>query len=267
MTIPAGHPIEIRRGSTGDYATIILAILQLDGVTPIPLAGATVALVITQDGKPKITKTTADGSLGFDAANAKVTWVPTAAETSSIRLGQLDRYAVTIQFSNGSFGPYLNGPVTGLDFADEPEDGCANSGAGLSSLVRVIKLLVPGTPGPAGPPAGTLTKRAARALSGHKIVKAIGAGAVDYASSDSPADAGAVLGITLGAANGDASVNVQSDGEMAEPTWSWRPGAVFLGIQGALTQTPPLAGLLQQIGVATTPTTILVAIQTPFLRA
>ena len=74
-------------------------------------------------------------------------------------------------------------------------------------------------------------------LSEHLVVKTVAGGAVAPASSDQPCDAGLVLGIT--AASAGTPAQVATSGEIVEPTWPWQPGPVFLGLNGAPTQTPP----------------------------
>ncbi len=123
-----------------------------------------------------------------------------------------------------------------------------------------------GSQGPAGPISGILNKPALAPLGGHTVVKS-GLGGVDKASSDSVGDAGSVIGISLNAAiAAGQAVQVATDGEIFEATWAWAAGPVFLGLAGALTQTPPATGILQQIGVASSPTSILIDIQDPTLR-
>lgn len=123
--------------------------------------------------------------------------------------------------------------------------------------------------GPAGPqgPAGVSGDGGALAfaitaganLSGHTVVKASGSGALP-ASSALASDAGKVIGITTGAASSGALASVQSSGEIEEPSWSWLPGPVYFTSSGTLTQTAPTTGFVQQIGIAISPTTLMVLI-------
>lgn len=107
-----------------------------------------------------------------------------------------------------------------------------------------------------------MTFAAGAALGGHKVVKAGPLGAVYYADSDYPVDAGGVLGVTMNAALIGDPVNVQATGEMEEVSWSWTPGLpVFLGPLGTLTQTPPTTGFQLVIGVASAPTKLVISIK------
>lgn len=117
-----------------------------------------------------------------------------------------------------------------------------------------------GMPGPAG--STYMTYAAGTTLSGHKAVTVNSAGQAVYVDSDTPADAGKVLGITMNAALIGASVNVQATGEVDEASWNWTPGLpVFVGPAGALTQTPPVNGFIQAVGMAVSPTKLAVGIR------
>lgn len=103
------------------------------------------------------------------------------------------------------------------------------------------------------------TALAAEALSGHRIVTELPDGTVGYASSDDLADLHAPLWLTLGAATLGGSVDLLLLGSATEGSWSWTPGPVYLGANGALTQSPPTGSpalFLAQVGVATSSTTL-----------
>lgn len=125
----------------------------------------------------------------------------------------------------------------------------------------------PGAQGPAGASADQSATifTAGAALSGHMAVRAVGDGSVLYASADQPGQAGTLVGVTTGAAASGAQVSVVADGPIDEPSWSWAPGPVWLGLNGALTQGLPQSGILQRVGLALSPTRLLVAIQPPIL--
>lgn len=103
-------------------------------------------------------------------------------------------------------------------------------------------------------------------LSGHRMVR-IESGSAWYASNADQSHAGKVAGITTGAAVATDPVSVQTQGLMTEPSWSWTPGPVYLGADGALTQTPPTSGFLLIVGRAIDTTKLLIGIQTPVLRS
>lgn len=125
----------------------------------------------------------------------------------------------------------------------------------------VVRVVVPGPMGGDGPPGASAQGnrsetaiRAAVTLGGHKVVRGTAEGAV-YASAAILADLGTIIGVTTGAAEAGADVAVVSSGAIDEPTWSWAPGAVWLGLDGNLTQIPPAGAFVQQIGVAVGPRT------------
>ena len=100
---------------------------------------------------------------------------------------------------------------------------------------------------------------AGETLGGHKAAKFNNG--VFLASA---ADAGDVLGITTGAANAGEPVTVQTNGRMDEPSWSWAPFApIFLGANGALTADPSGGAYLHRLGIALSPTAILIRIEPP----
>lgn len=152
---------------------------------------------------------------------------------------------------------YQDGPIT-VAYQDGP------------LVVDIGVVTVEGPPGPEGASGSggsdaSLSFTAATALSGHKAVRAIGDGSVGYASADQVAQAGTVVGVTTGAAGIGNPISVVAEGIVDEPSWSWGAGPVWLGLNGALTQTIPQSGVLQRIGLALSPTRLLVALTPPIL--
>jgi hypothetical protein len=102
---------------------------------------------------------------------------------------------------------------------------------------------------------------AAVALSGHRVVTPQTDGQLNYASNDNVAHLTVPLWITTGAASPGSAVETLLFGLMIEPTWTWTPGPVYLGVNGQLTQTPPAvpgAVFIAQVGTATSPTSVFV---------
>ena len=93
-----------------------------------------------------------------------------------------------------------------------------------------------GIPGPAG--GAALQKVAAVPLSGHRLVFSTDGAAVDYADCSALANRSNTLGMTLGAAEAGALVNVQRSGEVVFEGWAWGSGPVFLGHDGPGHATP-----------------------------
>ncbi len=113
-----------------------------------------------------------------------------------------------------------------------------------------------GVRGPAGPDGGIVHVTAARALSGHRVVCATPEGA-DYADAASAA-AAAVIGVTLAAAAQGADAAIRYAGDIEELSWSWTAGPIFCGVGGQLTQNPPDAAFVRQVGTAVSATRIVV---------
>jgi hypothetical protein len=118
---------------------------------------------------------------------------------------------------------------------------------------------------PVGLPPITFT--AGEPLSGHRAVRLAGSGTVRVASADDIAQAGLVAGVTLHAAEEGEPVAVAIVGEVVEPSWSFAPGPVFLGLNGALVQAPPASGFVQPMGTAITPTRLIVERGAPIILA
>ncbi|MBB1651700.1 capsid cement protein [Delftia sp. UME58] len=118
----------------------------------------------------------------------------------------------------------------------------------------------PGEPGPAG---GASVQRTAGAnLSALVAVYELN-GAVHALSADDAMHIDLLLGITLTAAQAGDPVNVQRLGAIEDSGWNWVPGRVYLGANGALTQTPPTSGFDVLIGSAASPTRIALNLQDP----
>ncbi|MCJ2072417.1 hypothetical protein MKK75_27105 [Methylobacterium sp. J-030] len=111
---------------------------------------------------------------------------------------------------------------------------------------------------------------ASGAVGGQRAVVAAGADQVVHASADTPDHCGSVLGLSAGAAADGAAVIVVQAGPMVDPSWTWTPGPIWLGLDGALTQDPPelpAAAFRQKLADATGPTRIVVGLAHPILLA
>jgi hypothetical protein len=106
-----------------------------------------------------------------------------------------------------------------------------------------------GTQGPRGiqgPAGGSLTIVALTALSGHRAVTAFGG----YASQLDSTALG-VLGVITQAASAGDVVEVVQSGPIDWPAGNLTPNLpLFLGVEGMLTQEPPVTGWLRAMGVA-----------------
>jgi hypothetical protein len=76
-----------------------------------------------------------------------------------------------------------------------------------------------------------------------------------YADSSNLNHAYSVLGLlTASVIQGQTTNQVHTHGPITLPEWNWLPNQpVFLGVNGVLTQTPPLTGFLQEVAQVITP--------------
>lgn len=99
-------------------------------------------------------------------------------------------------------------------------------------------------------------------LSALRAVTTNGSGEAVYASNNTLANA-TVFGITSTAANAGAAVSVRMSGILTDDNWNWTKGTVYLGANGALTQTAPTGGaVVVHIGRALTATKLQIDIDT-----
>lgn len=96
---------------------------------------------------------------------------------------------------------------------------------------------------------------AGEALGGHRAV-VVENGEVFYADKDTSPHSGQVIGVTVHAASIGEAIDVQYAGELEELSWTFNPGAVYIGLNGVLTQTRPSSGWVMNIGTAISPTKI-----------
>ena len=125
-----------------------------------------------------------------------------------------------------------------------------------------LELLEIAEQGPPGISGGLITKIAGADLSALRGVRADADGKAVYCDAADAADADSAIGITQTAAAAGGAVTVVANGRMTDANWDWTPGRpVFLGSNGALTQTAPTTGFVQQLGVADSAISMIVGIQ------
>jgi hypothetical protein len=127
-----------------------------------------------------------------------------------------------------------------------------------------------GSVGPIGPRGlaggSAITVTAGQDVGGHRAVVLNASDQALYADQTNPHHVNRLVGVTTGAASAGGSVSIVSHGNMVEPTWNWTVDSpVFLGANGLLTQTPPISGFLQIVGMAVSPTTLFVTIRDPII--
>jgi hypothetical protein len=136
----------------------------------------------------------------------------------------------------------------------------------IRSDAQVVEVVTPGPQGPPGAPgqggSSFLAKTASYPISGHRAIAAAFDGRAIYADSDDITLASSVLGISIGAASENNTVYIQQSDEMVEPSWNWQEHKpVFCGPNGTLTQTAPTAGFCLILGIATSATSVVVAVK------
>lgn len=107
-------------------------------------------------------------------------------------------------------------------------------------------------------------------LSGHRMVLLDASRNAIYADNTTAAHAVQVYGLTKTAALTGESVEIVRNVEVLEPTWSWtHGGAIYLGANGLLTQTPPTSPAVFSlcVGFATASNRMFVSIGTPIFLA
>lgn len=117
-----------------------------------------------------------------------------------------------------------------------------------------------GIPGPAG---GSAVQRlAGETLSALRAVYELN-GEVFTLDYRDASHISLLLGITLTAGSSGQLLNIQRSGAIDDSGWSWSPGPVWLGVDGALTQISPVDGYDLLIGSATAATRITLNLQDP----
>ena len=130
-----------------------------------------------------------------------------------------------------------------------------------------ISVVTVGEQGPPGSPNSFITKTAAVAIGGNRVVVLNASEQAIYAESSNTAHADKILGVSTGAADLGASVQVQTYGEMVESSFAFTPElAVYASTNGQMTQTPPTAGFKRGIGFALAATKLFIDLREPVIR-
>ena len=112
------------------------------------------------------------------------------------------------------------------------------------------------------PVADELSLVASTNLSALRAITTNGSGEAVYASNDTLANA-QVIGLTVNAASAGNNVTIKTNGVITDASWNWTKGTVYLGTNGALTQTAPTGGaVIVHVGRALTATKLQVDIDT-----
>lgn len=119
-----------------------------------------------------------------------------------------------------------------------------------------------GIQGPIGPIGNsTVAYTAPINLGGNRVVTS----SITYADNTNLLTAGKAIGITTSAATINTTVNIQIIGELNGFSGLVSDSPVYLSTLGTVTQTLPLSGYVQKIGMATSSTTLLINISEPIV--
>ena len=136
-----------------------------------------------------------------------------------------------------------------------------------ASGITVATIGTQGPQGPAGESSQATVATAGETLSALRIVYVNrSTGKVRYADKDTAVHSHSVIGLTTEAVNLDEQVDIQTLGVVTDNSWSWNMSgdtSLYLGTNGALTQTPPTSGFSMKVGFAMSATKIYVRIETP----
>jgi hypothetical protein len=156
----------------------------------------------------------------------------------------------------------INGTVPEVLTIDGTERLVVEAPDEVFKILEVARQGPPGPVGPIGPAGGAAFERhSVGALSALRVVWEDAAGAVhllDYRDED---HIDLIAGLTLTATASAGPVNVQRGGPVDDAAWSWAVGRVWLGVDGALTQTAPADGFDVLVGYAVGPNRLILDVQ------
>lgn len=112
-----------------------------------------------------------------------------------------------------------------------------------------------------------ITKIAPVSLSVHRVMIIDQNNSPGYADNNNVDHINRVVGVSVNSANAGGSLQIQQSGELTDPSFNLIPGPVYVGSNGFITTDIPDeqdAIFLQQIGIATSATTIVINIATAF---
>lgn len=112
------------------------------------------------------------------------------------------------------------------------------------------------------PAAIDTTLVASTSLSALRCITTDSSGLAKYATPDSLANA-VVIGISTTSASTGQNITIKTSGQITDASWNWTKGAIYLGANGALTQTAPTGGdIIVHVAKAITATTLIIDIDT-----
>jgi len=133
----------------------------------------------------------------------------------------------------------------------------------------VVAVGIQGPSGPAGPAGSSIVSyTAGENLGGHKLVILNSMEKALYASGNNISHVNKIIGVTTGAAAVNTQAEIQTYGQLYEPSWNWDVSKpLFAGINGVLTQSLPASGFIQQVATVISPVKIFINIQPAIIIA
>ena len=133
--------------------------------------------------------------------------------------------------------------------------------------VQILAVAEQGPPGPQGVPGpaggAAFIRVAATTLSALVVVWEDELGVVRPLDSTDEDHINLLCGLTITGTSSVGPVTVQRTGAVDDTAWAWTPGRVYLGAGGSLTQIPPNNGFDVLVGVAVSPTRLILDFQDP----
>lgn len=198
-------------------------------------------------------------SLSFnngDYENVNV-FVPISANLNSIPSDAV--------ISDGQVITFNSRPVEVRDMPQIP-GGAADSDLMLIFRAPNIVATLPISALPSGGGGGELHLTTGENVMGHMALMFNRQGYVIHA--DPTLTSFAFVGVSKQSALAGNPVAIAESGVLVEPSWGWEPDEpLFVGLNGLLTQSPPVIGVVQQIAVAINATSILVKPYAPIIIA
>lgn len=107
----------------------------------------------------------------------------------------------------------------------------------------------------------TETAQTLENIATYKLLASIN-GKVELADKDKPIHAFNIMGMSVSSGSEGSTIFIQTGGTILNGNWSWNENSpLWLGNNGDITQTPPETGFLMQIGIALSPSKIILEIQ------
>ena len=150
------------------------------------------------------------------------------------------------------------------DVLDRVVDVVIEREEGPVTIITEAEQGPPGPPGMPGPAGGTShIRNSAATLSALLVVWEDEFGVVRPLDSADEDHIDLLCGLTITGTSSAGPVTVQRTGAVDDTAWAWTPGRVYLGAGGSLTQTPPNNGFDVLVGVAVSPTRLILDFQDP----